>query len=94
MTTNAAVPTAIYGPAYQEAVKHGMTGFECIVCGKQTRRTGKIALVRVGQSQPGGLAPVQIDADIREEDDLGFFPVGPDCSKKFPNSYILLSVNE
>lgn len=86
MTQEMTIPV-VHGDAYQKATVGGETGLECRVCGKQTGKTGNSLHIRLVQADDD-LVPAPIDADIPEEDDLGFFPVGPECARKFPQGFV------
>jgi hypothetical protein len=70
---------------YLARTKTGQTGRECAACGKQVKPGPDVPHCRANVS--GQAIPV--DAEIPEAEDLGCFPVGSDCARRFPAGYLV-----
>lgn len=58
------------------------TGDEpCFLCGKATDGSRFVHLVTSGHLVP-------IAEDVADNEDQGWFPVGPECAKKLPAGYV------
>lgn len=90
MTTTTALPVP-FGPKYQERTASGIgiTGRECVLCGRQASSKGNsLHAVVVG----GGSRFARLDSpeatDDRDPGFMGSFPVGSECAKQFPAGYL------
>lgn len=56
----------------------------CIICGRYVKKPSKYS----ARLCDGGsnFAPVDIEIDWRN--DMGFYPIGPECRKKLPKNFV------
>lgn len=57
----------------------------CFVCGRMVRDDKYDGCWFVHQTVGGGV--LRVDVEAMEDDDMGWFPVGPECQKRVPKGF-------
>lgn len=70
------------GIVHPDAERDGVGDTPCVCCGKATRGERWVHLAGYGGQF------VTEDEPVDETEDLGWFPIGPECAKKLPAGYV------
>jgi hypothetical protein len=74
---------------YRKRTANGMSGDECCICGKET--SGQNGAIHVPVDHACGEFVTEEQATERGEA-ISYFPVGPECAKKWSNEFKCHSV--
>jgi hypothetical protein len=79
------VPDIFSSDQYLKRTSNGQTGRECVVCGKQVKPGPSVPYCRANVSGEA----IAVGAEIDAAEDMGCFPVGSDCARRFPPGYLI-----